>query len=237
MDHDNAVTFFHEFGHLLHHILGGKQHWVEQSGIATEWDFIEVPSQLLEEWAWDYNVLKDFAKNEKGESIPEDLVQKMNQANSFGKGLFVNQQMFYAALSLYYHHCFTKPQEQEHTTCTPAYIQSQDTLDALIKLQQEYSPYDYTENTHFQTSFGHLEGYSALYYTYMWSFAIVMDLFDQFKVFENIMSEQAIERAREYRIKVLEAGGSNKAQNLLEAFIPDYDINAHTAFEKWLSLK
>ena len=100
LEHDDVVTFFHEFGHLLHHILGGNQRWVEFSGIATEWDFVEVPSQLYEEWGWDIDVLRRFAvHHESGETIPDRLVERMRRARDFGQGLWVRHQMFYAALA------------------------------------------------------------------------------------------------------------------------------------------
>jgi thimet oligopeptidase len=84
MTHDEVVTFFHEFGHLVHDILGGAQRFVRFSGVATEWDFVEAPSQLLEEWAWDAEVLASFTANAAGEPIPADLVAKMRVADGFG---------------------------------------------------------------------------------------------------------------------------------------------------------
>ncbi|MBW3535601.1 MAG: hypothetical protein KY453_10370, partial [Gemmatimonadetes bacterium] len=72
--------------HLMHHVLGGRQRWVRFSGVATEWDFVEAPSQLLEEWAWDTDVLRSFATDADGEPIPADLVRRMRAADEFGKG-------------------------------------------------------------------------------------------------------------------------------------------------------
>ena len=78
MEHDDVVTMFHEFGHLMHHVLGGHQPWITQSGVATEWDFVEAPSQMFEEWAWSYETLARFARHhETGEVIPKELVEKM----------------------------------------------------------------------------------------------------------------------------------------------------------------
>ena len=75
------ITFFHEFGHLLHQLLARDQEWVRFSGASTEWDFIEVPSQLYEEWAWDCEVLQRFAvHSETSETIPEALVNRMRKA-------------------------------------------------------------------------------------------------------------------------------------------------------------
>ena len=138
----------------MHSLIGGHQAWSGLSGIATERDFVEAPSQLLEEWVWDYETLKTFAVNAEGETIPKAMVEKMQRARGFGKGTHIRNQMFYAALSLNY------------------YSSEPDTLDlneTLIRLQQAYSPFDYIHGTHFYANFGHLYGYSARYYTYMWS--------------------------------------------------------------------
>lgn len=72
MEHAHVTTFFHEFGHLVHHLISGHQHWKGFSGVATEWDVVEAPNQLLEEWAWDAAVLASFATNAAGEPIPAD---------------------------------------------------------------------------------------------------------------------------------------------------------------------
>ncbi len=85
MDLDDVVTLFHEFGHLMHHMLAGRHAWARFSGVATEWDFVEAPSMMLEEWAWDPTVLRTFATDADGEPIPEDLVVRMRAADEFGK--------------------------------------------------------------------------------------------------------------------------------------------------------
>ena len=77
MEHSQVETFLHEFGHLLHSLIGGHQSWSGLSGIATERDFVEAPSQLLEQWVWDYDSLQRFAINANGKAIPESLVDKM----------------------------------------------------------------------------------------------------------------------------------------------------------------
>ncbi len=103
MEHDDVVTLFHEFGHLVHHVLAGRAQWSRFAGVATEWDFVEAPSQLLEEWAWDAGVLQTFAHNADGEPIPADLVAAMKRADDFGKGYAARTQMFYAAMSYWFH--------------------------------------------------------------------------------------------------------------------------------------
>ena len=104
LEHGEVVTFFHEFGHLLHHLFGGHTRWAGVSGVRTEWDFVEAPSQMLEEWCWDASVLQRFARHvQTGEAIPAALIARMRAADEFGKGLRVRQQMFYAATSLRLH--------------------------------------------------------------------------------------------------------------------------------------
>ncbi len=213
LDHDQVTTFFHEFGHLLHHILGGQQEYIRFSGVATEWDFVEAPSQFFEEWAWDMGVLSRFAHHyETNEVIPADLVQRLKAAKEFGEGLFVRQQTFYAAVSLYYHY-------QVHFPL--------DTTALLQALQARYGNFPYREGTHFQANFGHLEGYSAVYYTYMWSLVIAKDLAAGFK---NGLLDTAA--AMKYRKTILEPGGSKDAAELVVDFLGrPYSLEA---FQGWL---
>ena len=163
MEHDHVVTLFHEFGHLVHHVLAGRGEWTRFAGVATEWDFVEAPSQMLEEWAWDADVLRTFAIDADGEPIPADLVERMRAADDFGKGYHARTQMFYAAMSYWFH------------TDRPA-----DLTAAMRELQSRYSPFPYIDGTHMFASFGHLSGYTSAYYTYMWSLVIAKDLFSAF---------------------------------------------------------
>lgn len=214
LEHTDVVTFFHEFGHLMHHILGGKQRYVRFSGVATEWDFVEVPSQVFEEWAFEYGVLERFASHfETGEPIPSEMVERMGKARSFGRGARVRQQMFYAALSLRYHN--REPGNG-------------DTTEILKELQNRYSPYKYVDGTHFQASFGHLEGYSALYYTYMWSLVIARDVLDRFCLSGLLDPHVAVD----YRRAILDPGGSKDAADLIRDFLGrDYALDA---YQRWV---
>ena len=214
MEHDEVQTFFHEFGHLLHHLFAGKQRWVGVSGISTEWDFVEAPSQMLEEWTFDAPTLKSFAQNAQGEVIDDALITAMRRAQDFGKGLQVTHQMFYAAVSLQFH-------RQD-----PAGL---DTTQLMQTLQRRYSSFAYVPDTYFQLSFGHLEGYSAIYYTYMWSLVISKDLFSVFAK-EGLLNTEV---AKRYRQKVLEPGGSKDAAVLVHDFLGrDFSFDA---FAKWLN--
>lgn len=200
MEHGQVETFLHEFGHLLHSMFSGKHDWVAFSGIATERDFVEAPSQMLEEWVWDPNVLKKFAQNAKGETIPAYLIEAMQKSRDFGKGMFTRHQMFYASISLGYY--ITAPDELDLT-------------EKMVSLQKEYSPFEYVDDTYFYTSFGHLDGYSAIYYTYMWSLVIAADMFSRFEQ-EGLLNAKT---GKEYRDRVLAPGGSKKAAELVEDFL------------------
>jgi thimet oligopeptidase len=212
MEHDEVVTLFHEFGHLVHHVLAGRTEWVRFSGVATEWDFVEAPSQMLEEWAWDPDVLATFARNADGETIPAELVRAMRRADDFGKGYDARTQMFYAALSYDFH-----------------VNQSDDLTARLRELMDRYSVFPYLSGTHMQCHFGHLDGYSSAYYTYMWSLVIAKDMFsafDQGDLFDP-------EVAGAYRDKVLAPGGRRDAADLVEDFLGrPYTFDAYAA---WLA--
>ena len=104
LQYSDVVTFFHEFGHLMHAMLGGHTEWVGLSGFATEGDFIEVPSQMLEEFFRDEKLLQAFAKHyETGEMLPSELIRRMKLAGAFGRADWVRTQLYYTTLSLDLH--------------------------------------------------------------------------------------------------------------------------------------
>ncbi len=201
MEHTDVETFLHEFGHLMHDLFAGvDQRWVYFSGVKTELDFVEAPSQMLEEWVWDAATLASFARNEKGEVIPPALVKKMVKARDFGKAMWTKHQLFYAALSLGF------------------YNQNPSTLDLdkkMAEIQANYSPFGYVDETYFYASFGHLNGYSSLYYTYMWSLVIAADMHSEFA--KHGLRNSTL--AQRYRNTVLAPGGKKDAAELVEDFL------------------
>ena len=199
MDHDDVVTFLHEFGHLIHALYSGHTQYGVQSMGNLQWDFIEAPSQLLEEWTWDYDTLKTFASNDKGQPIPQDLVAKMNAGRRFGEPGLWKRQLGLAAVSLNYYN--RKPDFD---------------LDSMYDQQTaRYSQFPPLEGVHDYASFGHLDGYSAIYYTYVWSKAIALDLFTEF----DKAGIRNPEVAARYRKLVLEPGGSQDANVLIQNFL------------------
>ena len=213
MDHGDVVTMFHEFGHLMHHVLGGQQRWVSQSGVATEQDFVEAPSQMFEEWGWSYETLSRFAKQAgTGTVISKELVDAMRRADKFGIGTDTLQQMFYAAIALEFHRA------------DPAKL---DQLATVKRLQAKYTPFAYVEGTKFHTSFGHLIGYSSMYYTYMWSLVIAKDLLTPFQK-QGLMTPAVTHK---YRDSILAAGGTKPAAALVADFLGrKYDFKAFEAY-------
>ena len=214
MEHSDVVTFFHEFGHLIHHLLARNADWISLAGINVEWDFVETPSQILEEWAWDPAVLARFTKHvDTGKPIPPELVERMRGADEFGKGAAVMRQIFYAAFSFYLH------------TRDPADID----LEAFTtEMQAAYSPYPRVPGGHTYANFGHLTGYSSMYYTYQWSLSIAKDMYTQFAKAGLLDREVAMR----YRRKILEPGATKDAADLVEDFLGrPYELQA---YRDWL---
>lgn len=211
MSHQELTILFHEFGHLLHHMIGGHQAWVRFSGVATEWDFVEAPSQMLEEWAWDPAVLACFATNEAGQPIPPDLVGRMREAEGVGRGLERQWQLFLSAVA----HTLHRDVPDDLTTAV------QQLEDRLLLA--------HIPARHIHTAFPHLNGYSSAYYTYVWSFIIAKDLFTAFDR-DDLMAPEVANR---YRDLVLAPGGSRDAADLVAEFLGR--PSSFEAFEAWLS--
>jgi thimet oligopeptidase len=215
MEYGDVVTFFHEFGHLMHWILGGQQQWAGISGITMEGDFVEAPSQMLEEWMRSPQVLASFARHYKtGEPIPAELVTRMNRASAFGRGTWSSQQNAYTAIS--YNIYKGKPEDIDPDAVTAA-------------AEKQYTPFTPLPGTHQYASFGHLAGYSSAYYTYLWDKVIAEDFFSQFD-HSNLLGGEAPMR---YRRSVLEPGGSVSANDLVKNFLGREHNMA--AFQKWMS--
>lgn len=211
LEHDEVVTFFHEFGHLVHEILGGRQRFARFTGFETEWDFVEAPSQLLEEWAWDADVLASFSADAEGTPIPADLVARMRTADAFGRALEVRRQLGHANVS--YHLHVDRPEDLQAET---------------ERIYASTSPVQPLPGMHPYAGFGHLTGYGACYYTYQWSLVIARDLLTGFSA--GLMDPDA---ALRYRTAILERGGSRDAGDLVEAFLGrpfTFD-----AYREWLS--
>ena len=215
MDYRDVETFFHEFGHLMHHILAGQQAWAGISGISMETDFVEAPSQMLEEWMRSPQVLASFARDYKtGAPIPPELVARMNRASAFGRANSVAFQTTFSAIS--YDVYKDKPENVNVDT-------------VMLSDLHHYSLFKPVDaDGHMYASFDHLSNYSSSYYTYMWDKVIAEDFFQQFDQ-KNMLAGDTPLR---YRHLVLEPGGSMSANDLVKNFLGR--PQNFTAFQHWL---
>lgn len=214
ISHEDVQTLFHEFGHLLHSLFAGNQRYVRFSGTNCQRDFVEVPSQLMEEYVWDASILQLWATNDAGEPIPADLVDNMKKASEFAKGLHVSRQMYLAALSL------------------GIYLQDPENFDHHAyekKLEKELSPWKSHEDTHLIENFSHLVNYYSNYYTYMWSLAIVKDFAGHIR--KTGLMDAAV--TKQYRDKVLNIGGAKPGHQMVKDFL-GRELSFEE-FEKWLN--
>jgi thimet oligopeptidase len=201
MDYDDVVTFFHEFGHLMHHILGSQGDWSSAGGFNVEGDFVESPSQMLEEMFHSAAILQSFGKDYKtGEVIPAALIAKMNAADAYGRGRWLQRQLGYAWLSLQIY-------DQD-----PAKAD----LDALMRESStRFSLFTPLPDLHMYASFTHLTGYASNYYTYVLDKVIAIDFFAQFDKHDLLDGPTAMR----YRRTVLEPGATKPAAELVKDFL------------------
>lgn len=217
MDYNDVVTFFHEFGHLMHHILGGQQQWAGLGSTTVESDFIEAPSQMLEEWMLSPQVLASFARHYKThQPIPAEMVLRTKRALSFGAATLVEFQTALAAVSYDLH-------RQNPESIDPDSTMIQDMRRFLL-----LTPVP--SDAHRYATFRHLGswGYSSAFYTYLWDRVIAEDFFEQFDP-KDLLAGNAPTR---YRQTVLEPGGSMPAMDLVKHFLGRPPNTA--AFQHWM---
>ncbi len=215
MQYSDVVTFFHEFGHMMHAILGSHQGWVGTSSFNIEWDFVEAPSQMLEEFFRDKTIVDSFARHyETGEVLPDDLFQKMLRADAFGRGIGYERQIAYATYALELHD--RSPDKVD--------------IEGMWKqMQIEGGPWQFVEGNRGFATFAHLMGYSSNYYTYSLSKVIALDFFNQFDK-KNLLDGPA---AMRYRRTVMEPGGSMSANDLVKNFLGR--AQSYEAFKVWMN--
>lgn len=202
MPHGQVRTFFHEFGHVLHHMMTTADLY-SQSGTTVSRDFVEAPSQIFENWTWNYESLKLFARHyETGEVLPEELFSKMLAAKNAGSGMFNLGQVYLGTFDMTLHDKYD-PDGEKTTT------------DVLKEVHKETSLVDFVEGTHFHTAFGHLTGYASSYYGYLWSKVYAQDMF-------SVFDEKGIldtETGKRYRDIILASGSSKDELELVREFL------------------
>lgn len=201
MLYEDVVTYFHEFGHLMHHILGSQNRWSLQGGFFIENDFLEAPSQMLEEFFTSYSVISTFAKHyQTGETLPPELMKKMLAADAYGRGRDMQGQLFYATLSLNMH---DRPAAQ----VDPDQMQRQ--------LSERFQSSSYVEGNRMYASFTHLSGYGSNYYTYLLDKVIALDFYARFNREHPLDGDTTAE----YRRLVIDPGATKPATQLVQDFL------------------
>ena len=199
---DEATTLFHEFGHALHGLLSNVK-YRSLAGTAVSRDFVELPSQVMENWAADPEVLKTYAKHYKtGEAIPDSLIAKMEQAGTFDQGFATVEYVAASLLDLDYH-ATTKPIEGDVNAFEVAGMKKIGLIDAIIPRYR---------STYFQHIFS--GGYSAGYYAYIWAEVLDADAFAAFK--EKDLFDQ--NTATSFRENILERGGTGNPADMYRQF-------------------
>lgn len=200
LKHSEVETLFHEFGHVLHNALT-KATYSAFSGTSVSWDFVEAPSQMLERWAWDPQVLKKISRHYKtGEALPDDLIKRMIAAKNFGAGGMYLRQDFFAQYDMSLHTADTTP----------------DTTKLYFELTKKIRGLPLTKGTIPQASFGHIMGgYDAGYYGYLWSEVIAEDFFGEFKKNGIFNPETGLK----FRREILEKGGTLDEEKMVENFL------------------
>jgi thimet oligopeptidase len=215
MQYSDVVTFFHEFGHLLHALFSGHGRWLYTTMSFIEWDFVEAPSLLFEEWARDPATLARFARNpDTGESIPPDLLHRLRAADALGRPIRWLRQVALAAISL------------ELYDRSP---EGMDTTAEFREVWERYFPQPPEPEYHPTAAWGHLVGYSAFYYTYVWSLVIARDLLRPF-LEKGTLTDR--ETAARYAQEILTPGSTRPATELVRAYLGrEFDF---LAFERWV---
>lgn len=200
LKHDEVETLFHEFGHVLHNVLTEAK-YSSISGTATSMDFVEVPSQMLENWAWQPQVLKQISKHYKtGEALSDETINKMIAAKHYATGSFYLRQNFLAQIDMRYHLAKKKIDSTQYWSKYSKKIRG-------IPLRKGAYP---------QASFDHLMGgYDAGYYGYLWAEVIAQDFFSEFE--KNGIFNKDI--GLKYRKQILAVGGSYEEEDLVKNFL------------------
>jgi len=214
LTHREVQTVFHEFGHLLHH-LTSRVPIPGRGGLNVAWDWVELPSQIMENWSWEEDALKLFARHfETGETLPSEILERMVAARRFLGGWYQMRQLSFGTLDLALHREFAPRLEVEESTA-PA------SGEAAMSFAEErllpFSPTPSFARSHNLTTFSHLfsGGYAAGYYSYLWSELLDADAFTRFKE-EGVFSP---ETGRAYLNAILSRGDSAEPEELFREFM------------------
>ena len=206
LTHRDVETLFHEFGHLLHHLLT-RVEIRALAGTHVAWDFVELPSQIMENWCWEREALDLFARHwETGELIPDELFQKLKRARNFRAANGQMRQLSFGTLDLALHIDYDP-------------VRDGDPVKYVRKIHQDFSPVPLPKKYSMLTAFGHLfgdpVGYGAGYYSYKWSEALDADAFTRFAK-EGVFSREV---GMAFRDAILSRGDSDDPEELFRRFM------------------
>jgi thimet oligopeptidase len=201
LPHSDVETLFHEFGHVVHSLVT-KAEFSSFAGTSVDRDFVEAPSQMLENWVWDGEMLKKMSGHYKDHSkkLPEEMRKKLIAAKNLNNGVKYSRQLMFGLVDMEY-----------HTSKKPV-----DTTAVWEKVQNEVMKIPFTKGTYPETGFGHLMGgYDSGYYGYLWSEVFAADMFTRFEK-EGLLNAKT---GADYRTWILEPGGSLEPDVLLKGFL------------------
>ncbi|OON60896.1 oligopeptidase A [Massilia sp. KIM] len=206
--HDEVITLFHEFGHGLHHMLTEVEE-LSVSGISgVEWDAVELPSQFMENFCWEWDKLQQMTAHVKsGEPLPRALYDKMMAAKNFQSGLQTLRQVEFSLIDMHLHYDFDPNSER--------------TVQQLIDdIRKQFAVVIPPSFNRFQHSFSHIfaGGYAAGYYSYKWAEVLSADAYAAFEEALEQGAEQLVETGRRFQREILAVGGSRPALESFKAF-------------------
>lgn len=203
--HNDVVTLFHEFGHTMHHVLTQVDEYSVSGIKGVEWDAVELPSQLMENWAWEWDVIQNITQNiHNNEPMPREIFNKLLASKNFQSGLFLIRQLIFALFDFRVHENTDKDKGKS-------------AHDVLQDLRKEINVTPVTANNRFENAFSHIfaGGYDAGYYSYLWAEVLSCDAYEKFIERKLIDAEVGAE----FLSKFLEKGGSMPAMDLFTSFL------------------
>lgn len=210
LTHDDVTTLFHEFGHGLHHMLT-QVNERDVSGISgVEWDAVELPSQFMENFCWEWDVLRHMTAHvDTGEPLPRALFDKMTAAKNFQSGLQTLRQIEFSLFDMLLH-------TEYPASAAPA----DGVLGLLARVRAEVAVMPSPAFSRTPNTFSHIfsGGYAAGYYSYKWAEVLSADAYAAFEETMGADGQPDIETGRRYRQAILEAGGSRSAMESFKAF-------------------
>jgi oligopeptidase A len=202
--HDEVITLFHEFGHGLHHLLTRAEDLGVSGLSGVEWDAVELPSQFMENFCWEWEVLADMTRHvDTGQAVPRALFEKMRAAKNFQSGLDMLRQLEFALFDMRLHAGFSPSSGRS-------------ALELLDEVRREVAVFVPPAWNRFPNSFGHIfaGGYAAGYYSYKWAEVLSADAYSLFKE-QGVLNPDA---GRRFRDEILAVGGSRPAAESFRAF-------------------